>query len=185
MNKKNLCVFSFLIKKICNRFIGITQIFRELFHVNFTPSNEKQLESYLHQHIPISKAIGIRALHASIDKVILTAPFSNNINHKKTVFGGSLHAVATLTCWSLLYINLKNKNLKNQIVITQSETIYHLPVDSDFKVESILPDPEDWQRFIKILNAKKKSRIHLSAHLYHKERLCVSYQATFAAILIE
>lgn len=160
------------------------QLFREN-SINFAPSSEKHLESYLHQYIPISKAIGITALHASADKVILRAPFSNNINHKKTVFGGSLHAVATLACWSLLHVNLKNKNLKNQIVITQSETIYHWPVDSDFKVESKLPDQEDWQRFIKILNAKKKSRIHLSAHIYHKERLCVSYHGTFAAILSE
>lgn len=149
------------------------------------PSNERQLESYLHQHIPISKAIGIKALHASTDKVVLTAPLLNNINHKKTIFGGSLHAVATLACWGLVHINLKNKNLKNQIVITQSETCYHLPVDSDFNVECVLPDRENWERFIKILTAKKRGRIHLSAHIYHKERLCVSYHATFAAILSE
>jgi thioesterase domain-containing protein len=153
--------------------------------VNFTPSNERQLESYLHQQIPISKAIGIKALYASLEKVILAAPFSNNINHKKTIFGGSLHAVATLACWSLLHLNLKNKNLKNQIVITQSETNYHLPVDADFKVECELPDQEDWKRFIKILNAKKKGRIHLSARIYHQEQLCVSYRAAFAAILKE
>lgn len=146
-------------------------------------SLERYLESYLHQNIPMSKAMGIRASHTSEDKVILAAPFANNINHKKTVFGGSLHAVATLTCWSLLHINLKNRNFQNQIVITESETTYHLPVDSDFEVECVLPDREEWERFIKMLNAKKKGRIRLCAHLFHKERLCVSYQATFAAIL--
>lgn len=58
--------------------------------------NEKHLESYLYQHIPISKAIGIKALHASTDKVILATPFSNNINHKKTIFGGSLRCNISL-----------------------------------------------------------------------------------------
>jgi len=49
------------------------------------------LEDYLWEHIPISKAMGVRVDSASLEKVILEAPFTNNINHKKTVFGGSLH----------------------------------------------------------------------------------------------
>lgn len=129
--------------------------------------------------------MGIKALQASCDKVILKAPFSNNINHKRTIFGGSLHAVATLTCWSLLHLNLKSINLQNQIVITQSEVSYHLPVDSDFQVECVLPATEEWQRFIKMLHSKKKGRIRLSADIYHQTKLCVSYHATFAAILSE
>lgn len=159
----------------------LTSLSYEQWQTPLTPSSENLLETYLHQHIPISRAMGIKALEASTDKVILFAPFSPNINHKKTIFGGSLHAAATLTCWSLLHMNLKN--LKNQIVITQSETNYHLPVDADFQVECTLPNQEEWQRFMKILNAKKKGRIRLSAAIYHKEQLCVSYQATFAAIL--
>ncbi len=50
--------------------------------------------------------IGIRVDISSLEKVVLEAPFLNNINHKQTVFGGSLHAVTTLACWSLLHINL-------------------------------------------------------------------------------
>ena len=55
------------------------------------------LEKYLHKHIPISSAMGVKVDVASSERVVLSAPFLNNINHKQTVFGGSLHAVATLT----------------------------------------------------------------------------------------
>ena len=68
-------------------------------------SQKKQLENYLHKHIPISSAMGIHVDHAATDHIILKAPLSNNINHKMTVFGGSLHSAATLACWSLLHVN--------------------------------------------------------------------------------
>src|ERR1700744_1244487 len=99
------------------------------------------LEDYLLQHIPISAAIGIKVASASTQKVILSAPFLNNINHKNTVFGGSLHAVATLACWSLLHMNLLGLSEKKfQIVIASSEVLYTAPVISDFKAECSTPD---------------------------------------------
>lgn len=99
-------------------------------------SDQTSLKTYLQSHIPISEAMGVCVEHASKEKVILTAPFANNINHKKTVFGGSLHAVATLACWSLLHLNLEEV----QIVITRSEVDYRAPVDGDFKAECVLQE---------------------------------------------
>lgn len=141
---------------------------------------EKKIEAYLHEHIPISKAMGIHVTQASKNKVVLAAPFANNINHKQTVFGGSLHAVATLACWSLLYVNLSQEPV--QIVIAKSEINYIAPVDADFTVECLLPEKESWDKFIKQLDAKGKARIQLSAQIHHKERLCVDYQGIFVAL---
>lgn len=144
---------------------------------------DKHLQCYLYEHIPLSEAIGIKVELASLEKVILSAPFANNINHKKTVFGGSLHAVATLACWSLLHLNLKNEeNQHLQIVITKSDVSYHAPVDADFKAECVRPDPDVWQRFMKMLRSKGKARIELSAKIYHQEHLCVDYIGVFAAL---
>lgn len=146
---------------------------------------KKQLENYLHEHIPLSKAMGIEVIEAVPEKVILGAPLADNINHKKTVFGGSLHAVATLACWSLLYINLKKMDsAQYQIVIADSQVSYQIPISSDFQVECKMPDQETWQRFAKILLAKGKARIKLSASISHHGQLAVDYHATFAAIQI-
>lgn len=140
---------------------------------------ESFIEKYLYQNIPISQAMGIKVEHASKDRIVLSAPFLNNINHKKTVFGGSLHAVATLACWCLLYVNLDETV---QIVITKSEVSYLLPVDDQFFVECLMPEEIVWQRFVKTLHAKGKARIHLSAQILHHGKLSVDYKGTFAAL---
>ena len=143
--------------------------------------NKESLEAYLHQHIPLSQALGIEIDILSPQEVILKAPFSKNINHKKTVFGGSLHAVATLACWSLLHINLENFP-STDIVIANSKIEYRLPVISDFKAQCKLPEESIWQRFISMLRLKGKGRISLQATIYQDESLAVSYEGTFAAI---
>lgn len=145
---------------------------------------EKELEDYLHKNIPISRAMGLKVKEASSQKVKLKASFLNNINHKKTVFGGSLHAVATLSCWSILHLNLKDEKASYQIVITKSECDYLLPVDSDFTAECVMCDPANWQRFMKMLYAKGKAKIQLSAKIYQKDSLCVDYIGIFAAIKV-
>jgi thioesterase domain-containing protein len=103
------------------------------------------LEQYLYQNIPLSQAIGIIVEEATLQKVILKAPLAPNINHKKTAFGGSLHAVATLACWSLIFINLQATPFASmEIVITASEIQYLMPVAADFFIECSFPDEARW-----------------------------------------
>lgn len=142
---------------------------------------KEDLEAYMHQNIPISLALGIHVVDASPQKIILRAPFEKNINHKKTVFGGSLHAVATLACWSLVYINLKDLTTFD-IIITSSSVNYLLPVTSDFDVLCESPGEEVWDRFIRSLHSKGKGRIHLWAEIFQDGKLSVDYEGTFAAI---
>lgn len=132
------------------------------------------LETYLLQHIPISGAMGIAVELATPEKVVLRAPFLNNINHKRTVFGGSLHAVATLACWSLLHLNVKG-----QIVIASSEVAYLAPVAADFTAECLMPDPAEWEKFTASLGKKGKGRIKLKAQIVQEGRLCVDFSGVF------
>ncbi len=149
-------------------------------------SKEKAAEEYLFQHIPISQALGVSVEHASSHKIVLRAPLANNINHKKTAFGGSLHAVTTLTCWTLLHVNLASLfGEQVQIVITHSDTSYLAPVVSDFLAECEMPEDATWQRFLKMLQLKGKARIGLTARIYQEGTLSVDYQAVFAAIRIQ
>ncbi|MGE3318012.1 MAG: YiiD C-terminal domain-containing protein [Candidatus Berkiella sp.] len=50
----------------------------------------KTIQHYLSEHIPITQALGIKVELLSDNEVIVSAPLDHNINHKKTVFGGSL-----------------------------------------------------------------------------------------------
>jgi hypothetical protein len=51
--------------------------------------NNTALEQYLHEHIPLSAAMGVKVVQADPQCVVLTAPLAPNINHRDTVFGGS------------------------------------------------------------------------------------------------
>ncbi len=137
------------------------------------------LENYLHEQIPISKALGIRAKEATPQKVTLTAPLAENINHKKTVFGGSLHAVTTLACWSLIHLNLENSY---EIVIGKSEIEYLKPVTSDFEATCYFPEEKEWQRFHHILLRKGKARLQLNAAIMQNNTIAVNFTGTFIAI---
>lgn len=140
-----------------------------------------ELEKYLHKNIPISKAMGIEVFTASKDKVILKAPFAKNINHKKTVFGGSLHAVATLSCWCWLHLHLKTLNPLD-IVITNSNVDYRAPVVADFEARCMQPEEDAWRQFTAMLQAKGKARIVLHAEIVQSGKLAVAFTGTFAAI---
>lgn len=147
-------------------------------------SQKKQLENYLHKHIPISSAMGIHVDHAATDHIILKAPLCNNINHKMTAFGGSLHSAATLACWSLLHVNFADTNVDNvQIVIARSEVDYLAPVSGDFTVQCYAPDVAEWERFMKMLEKRKKARIKLHATVYLDRKVCVDYWGMFVAIM--
>ena len=78
--------------------------------------NIKQLEQYLHDHIPLSRAMQVTVISLAQDRVILSAPLAPNINHRDTVFGGSASAVAILAAWSLLHTRLQNAGLQFNIV---------------------------------------------------------------------
>lgn len=136
------------------------------------------MEEYLHENIPLSLAMGVKVEYASKERVVLSAPFSPNINHKKTVFGGSLHALATLSCWSLLHQNLPSC----EIVIASSDIQYLYPVTKGFKAECRLPESAEWERFQLILKKRGKARIRLLASIVEEGRISVEYAGVFVAI---
>ncbi len=62
----------------------------------------RELERYLQDRIPLSRAMAVEVRTASPAGVTLFAPLAPNINHRDTVFGGSASALAILAAWSAL-----------------------------------------------------------------------------------
>ena len=54
--------------------------------------NTNELETYLHQRIPLSRAMAVEVRSATPASVELFAPLAPNINHPATVFGASASA---------------------------------------------------------------------------------------------
>lgn len=139
-----------------------------------------EVEKYLHEHIPITESMGVEVQSAGPDGVILSAPFKKNFNHQKTIFGGSLHSLATLACWTYLYLRLKGQGL--ELVIQKSEIDYISPVIGDFTAECLPPSEGEWNQFVKSLEKKGKGRLHLSAKITENGMLAVIFHGIFVAL---
>lgn len=142
----------------------------------------RSLQLYLNEHIPLSKAMGVEVMEASIDGVKLSAPLSPNINHRETVFGGSASAVAILSAWSLLYLRLKNENINSRIVIQRNTMNYERPITDMFTASSVACDPLIWLKFITTLKRKNRARVKISSILYCNERKVGEFEGDFVAI---
>jgi len=142
----------------------------------------RSLEEYLHAHIPLSKAMGVKAIEASINSVKLSAPLSPNINHRETVFGGSASAVAILSAWSLLYLRLKNENINSRIVIQRSTMIYERPITDMFTASSGVPEPSDWFKFLATLKRKHRARVKVNSILHCNNEKVGEFEGDFVAL---
>jgi thioesterase domain-containing protein len=139
----------------------------------------KQLESYLHQRIPASALLQIRVKSCSDRKVELFAPLHPNINHKNTVFGGSLSMLAILSGWSLVFMRLADTD--NEIVIQHSNISYIRPAMTDVTAISRFEAAPQWDRFRRSFDSKGKARISITSDILCDGKLVAVHDGRYVA----
>ena len=144
--------------------------------------NIGSLQKYLHENIPLSKAMGVEVLEATVNGVKLSAPLSPNINHRETVFGGSASAVALLSAWSLLYLRLINENIASRIVIQRSTVTYECPITDMFTASSVFRDPAAWFKFVATLRRKNRARVKVNSVLHCHDGKVGELEGEFVAL---
>ena len=127
--------------------------------------NTNELETYLHQRIPLSRAMAIEVRSATPDGVELFAPLAPNINHRDTVFGGSASAVAILAAWSALYVKMRAEMRAGRIVIRRNKMSYERPITGDFTAKAAPPEAAAWAKAIAALGKGRPARVHVTATL--------------------
>lgn len=143
-----------------------------------------ELESYLHEHIPLSKAMAVSVTQASLDAVIVTAPLEPNINHRATVFGGSASAVGILAAWSLLHLRVRDAGLTAQLVIQRNSMEYDRPINGAFSARAELATPERWELFRKTLERRGRARITVNSVLEFDGETAGRLSGDFVALVV-
>jgi thioesterase domain-containing protein len=128
-------------------------------------NTELELELYLHTHIPLSAAMQVSVLEASHDRVRLAAPLAPNINHRRTVFGGSAAALATLSAWALLHLRLAAQGFGGRLVIRRSSMDFEQPIAGDFEAVADAPPEDTWWRFSVAVSRTRPARIEMRSTL--------------------
>jgi thioesterase domain-containing protein len=140
-----------------------------------------ELQQYLHEHIPLTKAMRVEVLEATMKGVTLFAPLAPNINHRNTVFGGSASALAILSAWALLYARLKSEKIDSRLVIQRSTMDYHRPITGGFTAFSTIQD-STWRKFVDTFQRKNRARISVATVLHCNEEKVGEFQGDFVAL---
>ena len=143
-----------------------------------TPS---ALRSYLHDQIPLSRAMEVEVLEASAEHVLLKAPLEPNINMHGTMFGGSAATLALLAAWSVVHLKLEAEGLPSKLVIHRTEAEYLLPVEGNATASARI-DNMDWEAFRHTYQRRGRGRLTVTSELFYNGEIATRLTGEFVAI---
>jgi thioesterase domain-containing protein len=142
------------------------------------------LEAFLHEKIPLTRAMGVRVAETNAQRLVLEAPLEKNVNHLGTAFGGSLHALPTLACYAGLWTLLREAGIDGHVVVKHSEAFYRQPVTGTLRAVCVRPPAAEAREFIRDLERHKKARMELTAVVEGANgKPAVEFSGSFVAVV--
>ncbi|RRV03913.1 thioesterase [Pseudomonas sp. v388] len=124
------------------------------------------LEQVLHRDIPLTREMGVRVIDWQQHRLRLHLPLAPNVNHKSTLFGGSLYCGAVLAGWGWLHLRLREAGIEDgHIVIQDGQISYPLPVRGDAIALCDAPDAAQWNKFITTYQRRGRARLILQTRI--------------------
>jgi thioesterase domain-containing protein len=139
-----------------------------------------QIQELFYSKIPITRALGVRVEDYDGQRLVLSAPLDRNVNHMGTAFGGSLNALAVLSGYGLLWLELQDTSC--HIVIRDSSISYERPVRGEIRAICVRPEAEALARFKQNFRQKGKARISLAATIEDDGHTAVRFLGTFVVL---
>ncbi|AZF08523.1 acetyltransferase [Pseudomonas sp. R2-37-08W] len=131
--------------------------------------DSRYLESVLHHDIPLTREMGLKVLDWQHGQLQLHLPLQANINHKSTMFGGSLYCGAVLAGWGWLHLRLREEGIEDgHIVIQEGQISYPLPVTQDATVICAAPEEKVWKRFVATYKRYGRARLTLETWIVNE-----------------
>jgi thioesterase domain-containing protein len=97
-------------------------------------------------------------------------PLDANINHKSTMFGGSLYCGAVLAGWGWLHLRLREEGIKDgHIVIQEGQISYPLPVTTNATAICQAPSAVVWKKFLAMYERYGRARLTLHTRVVNAE----------------
>ena len=142
----------------------------------------KDIECYLHENIPLSKSmhVSVRTINDSL--VCLAAPLQPNINHRGTVFGGSVSALAMIAGWTLIHVRLLAVAHKTQLVIRRNSLEYLAPLSGDFEAIATPSADCEWDEFLTALESQGKGYMNVTASVECNGESAAHFKGEYIAL---
>jgi len=84
---------------------------------------DEDLQSYIYDHIPIVKNNLFTIEVAQSPYIEVKGRFADHINHRNSVFGGSLSTALILCSWATVRQILITRGIENGVIVIQSQTV--------------------------------------------------------------
>jgi thioesterase domain-containing protein len=129
--------------------------------------DSRHLESILHSDIPLTRDMGLKVLDWHDQQLRLHLPLAANVNHKSTMFGGSLYCGAVLAGWGWLHLRLREEGIieDGHIVIQEGQISYPLPVNTDATAICQAPSAAVWRKFLAMYQRYGRARLTLHSRI--------------------
>ena len=142
------------------------------------------LELFLHEMIPLAKAMGVGVEVSDAKALVLTAPKEQNKNSLNTAFGGSLVSLATLAGYGVVWELMKDEKQEDRkaewrIVVKESRAAYRRPVIGDLRAICERPAQAAIAEFKDALSRYGKAKLKLKASVVENGNVAVDVTAAF------
>ncbi len=121
------------------------------------------VEAFLHERIPLTRALGCRVVRADRGGVRLRAPLDPNTNMHGTAFAGSLASLSLLSGWVWVVLALRDYEVQTTVVVSRCEVAYLAPVDGELDVYCAPADSAAWRIFSDSLRERGRARLSLAS----------------------
>lgn len=142
--------------------------------------NATALRSYLYDHIPLSRAMGVEVLEASAAVVVLEAPLAPNLNMHGTMFGGSAATLGLTAAWSVVHLRLEAEGISHQLVIHRTEMEYLRPIKGTAR--AVASFEADWESFQRAFGRGGRGRLTVTSEVLFDEQIAARLVGEFVAI---
>lgn len=138
------------------------------------------IEAFLHEKIPLTRAMGVRVERSDRDGFVLTAPLVLNYNHLGTAFGGSLSAISMVAGYGFLWQRVESRDC--HIVIKESTIRYRRPLAGDIRAICESPEEAELERFLGKYARAGKAGIQLRVTIHTGDEVAVEFDGVFVAL---
>ena len=146
------------------------------------PVKVPAFELFLHEMIPLAKAMGVGVEVSDVQSLVLTAPKEQNKNSLNTAFGGSLVSIATLAGYGVVWELMRNESGEKRewhIVVKESRAAYRRPVIGDLRAICERPAQAAIAEFKDALTRYGKAKLKLRARVVEEGQTAVDVHAAF------
>ncbi|MBI5381829.1 MAG: YiiD C-terminal domain-containing protein [Opitutae bacterium] len=143
------------------------------------------LELFLHEMIPLAKAMGVSVEMSDEQKLVLTAPHAQNKNSLNTAFGGSLVSLATLAGYGVVWELMRDADASRaewRIVIKESRAAYRRPVIGDLRAICERPAKAAIEEFKGALQRYGQAKLKLHTRIIEGGNTAVDVQAAYVVV---